>query len=140
MAGINSVATGATHNFAAVISNSIATGAGNEGNFQMPMQFDCTVQNVKVHFQTAPSSTANTADAEPVGTHLKTQFFEPSRMRTRAWPKSIMDDPGSPSFPSTAPGCGTDHRLRVRDFYVVCSMHWSSPRFLAVLRDTACAT
>jgi hypothetical protein len=59
MAGINSIATGAAHNFAAVISNSVAT--ATEANFQMPMQFDCTVQNVKVHFPTAPSATVNAA-------------------------------------------------------------------------------
>ncbi len=61
MAGINSIAPGASNNFASVIGNNIATGTGNEGNFQMPMQFDCTVQNVKVHFQTAPSATVNAA-------------------------------------------------------------------------------
>jgi hypothetical protein len=61
MAGINSVAPGAAHNYASVIGGSIATGAGNEGNFQMPMQFDCTVEDVSVRLQTAPSATPNTA-------------------------------------------------------------------------------
>ena len=32
-----------------------------ESTFQMPMQFDCTVQDVKVHFPTPPSATANAA-------------------------------------------------------------------------------
>ena len=56
MAGIASIAPGASHNFASVIGSSIATGAGNEGNFQMPMQFDCTVQSVSVQLQTAPGT------------------------------------------------------------------------------------
>jgi hypothetical protein len=59
MSGVSSIGTGAAHNYAAVISNSIAT--ATETSFQMPMQFDCTVQSVKVHFPTAPSSTVNTA-------------------------------------------------------------------------------
>src|SRR5262249_10498585 len=52
MAGVSSISTGAVHNFAAVINNSSA--GNNEGNFQLPVQFDCSVQSVKVHFQTAP--------------------------------------------------------------------------------------
>ena len=59
MAGINSVAAGAAHNYGAVISNSVAT--ATEANFQMPLQFDCTVQSVKVHFPTPPSATVNAA-------------------------------------------------------------------------------
>jgi hypothetical protein len=61
MAGISSVGPSATNNFASVIGNSLATGAGTEQNFQLPMQFNCTVQDVKVHFQTAPSATVNAA-------------------------------------------------------------------------------
>jgi hypothetical protein len=61
MAGIASIAPGATHNFASVIGNSVASGAGTEQNFQLPMQFNCTVQTVRVHFQTAPSATVNAA-------------------------------------------------------------------------------
>ena len=59
MAGVSSIGTGAAHNYAAVISNSAAN--ATESTFQMPMQFDCTVQDVKVHFPTPPSATANTA-------------------------------------------------------------------------------
>ena len=60
MSGTTTIATNATHNFSGVIGGYVAA-ANNEANLQMPLQFDCAVQNVKVHFQTAPSATVNTA-------------------------------------------------------------------------------
>ena len=59
MAGINGIAPNAANNFSALIGgiNSTAT----EANFQTPMQFNCTVQSVQVHFPTAPSATPNAA-------------------------------------------------------------------------------
>ena len=54
MVGVNSIGTGAAHNYAVLIGHSQAT--ATEVNFQMPLQKTCTLGSLSVKFQTAPSA------------------------------------------------------------------------------------